>query len=152
MVDELGEDGVTMEKHVYKWYSGFGKDKDLSTAIMKAKEAAYIYVSNRLENALWLNIPMTTVGPTEVDKAINSYWSAFSKKILNGYEPYGKAQIEYRDSTKEYKVICRVAIEGLKFLHMLNEASSYRPESLHGESLKEFVDINNSIIQWLKDN
>lgn len=153
MVDDLSDDGTKMVKVAYKWYAGIGKANDKQTAIEMAELEARATISRVIENAVMAETERGTVANNgDVQKALTSHWKQFSMSIQNACEPLGDTKIEYSPSTKMYTVTQKVGIRGDKFQQMLNSAGNFKPNTLSGEDLEEFVEANKSIMNAAKGN
>ena len=153
MVDDLSDDGTKMVKVAYKWYAGIGKANDKQTAIEMAELEARATISRVIENAVMAETERGTVANNgDVQKALTSHWKQFSMSIQNTCEPLGDTKIEYSPSTKMYTVTQKVGIRGDKFQQMLNSAGNFKPNTLSGEDLEEFVEANKSIMNAAKGN
>ena len=153
MVDDLSEDGMSLTKVAYKWYAGIGKANDKQTAIEMAELEARATVSRVIENAVLAQSERgSVVNNGDVQKALKSHWEQMSMSIQNACEPFGDTKIEYSPTTKMYTVTQKVGIRGDKFQKILNSAANYKPETLKGEALQQFVDVNKSIMEAAKGN
>lgn len=153
MVEDLSEDGTKMIKIPYKWFAGIGKANDKQTAVEMAELEARATISRVIENAVLAEAERGTVGNNgEVQKAITSHWKQFSTSLQKACEPFGDTKIEYNPSTKMYTVTQKVGIRGDKFQQMLNNAGSFKPNTLSGEDLDKFVEANKSIMNAAKGN
>lgn len=153
MVEDLSEDGTKMIKIPYKWFAGIGKANDKQTAVEMAELEARATISRVIENAVLAEAERGTVGNNgEVQKAITSHWKQFSTSLQKACEPFGDTKIEYSPSTKMYTVTQKVGIRGDKFQQMLNNAGSFKPNSLSGKDLDEFIEVNKSIMNAAKGN
>ena len=151
MVDDLSEDGTKMVKVAYKWYAGIGKANDKQTAIEMAELEARATISRVVETAVLAESERgSVVNNGDVQKALKSHWQQVSMSIQNACEPFGDTKIEYSPSTKMYTVTQKVGIRGDKFQKMLNKAGNYKPSSLKGEDLQQFIDVNNAIMEAAK--
>lgn len=153
MVDDLSEDGTKMIKVAYKWYAGIGKANDKQTAIEMAELEARATISRVVENAVLAQSERgSVVNNGDVQKALKSHWEQVSMSIQNACEPFGDTKIEYSPSTKMYTVTQKVGIRGDKFQKMLNNAGNYKPSTLKGDELQQFIDVNKSIMEAAKGN
>lgn len=153
MVDDLSEDGTKMVKVAYKWYAGIGKANDKQTAIEMAELEARATISRVVENAVLAQSERgSVVNNGDVQKALKSHWQQVSMSIQNACEPFGETKIEYSPSTKMYTVTQKVGIRGDKFQKMLNNAGNYKPSTLQGEDLQQFIEVNNAIMEAAKGN
>ena len=151
MVDDLNEDGTQMVKVAYKWYAGIGKADDKQTAIEMAELEARATISRIMQNAVLAESERgSVVNNGAVQKALTSHWQQVSMSIQNACEPFGKTKIEYSQTTRMYTVTQKVGIRGDKFQKMLNSAGNYKPNDLQGEELKQFIEVNKSIMEAAK--
>ena len=151
MVDDLSEDGTQMVKVAYKWYAGIGKADDKQTAIEMAELEARATISRIMQNAVLAESERgSVVNNGAVQKALTSHWQQVSMSIQNACEPFGKTRIEYSQTTRMYTVTQKVGIRGDKFQKMLNSAGNYKPNDLQGEELKQFIEVNKSIMEAAK--
>lgn len=151
MVDDLSEDGTQMVKVAYKWYAGIGKADDKQTAIEMAELEARATISRIMQNAVLAESERgSVVNNGAVQKALTSHWQQVSMSIQNACEPFGKTKIEYSQTTRMYTVTQKVGIRGDKFQKMLNSAGNYKPNDLQGEELKQFIEVNKSIMEAAK--
>jgi len=153
MVDDLSEDGTKMIKVPYKWFAGIGKANDKQTAVEMAELEARATISRVIDNAVLAESERGTVANNgEVQKAITSHWKQFSTSLQKSCEPFGDTKIEYSPSTKMYTVTQKVGIRGDKFQQMLNSAGSFKPNTLSGKDLDDFIEANKSIMNAAKGN
>lgn len=153
MVEDLSEDGTKIVKVAYKWYAGIGKANDKQTAIETAELEARATISRIIENAVKTNAERSSLSNNgDVQKALISHWEQVSRSIQNACEPFGETKIEYSQSTKMYTVTAKVGIRGDKFQQMLNNAGNYKPASLSGKDLDNFIDVNKQIMNAAKGN
>lgn len=153
MVDDLSEDGSKMIKIPYKWFAGIGKANDKQTAVEMAELEARATISRVIDNAVLAEAERGTLGNNgEVQKAITSHWKQVSTSLQKACEPFGDTKIEYSPSTKMYTVTQKVGIRGDKFQQMLNNAGSFKPNSLSGKDLDNFIEVNKSIMNAAKGN
>lgn len=153
MVEDLSDDGTSMIKIPYKWYAGIGTANDKQTAIEMAELEARATISRIIENAVLTQSERgSVVNNGDVQKALKSHWQQVSMSIQNACEPFGNTKIEYNPSTRMYTVTQKVGIRGDKFQKMLNNAGNYKPSTLKGDELQQFIDVNNSIMEAAKGN
>lgn len=153
MVEELNEEGTKIIKIPYKWFAGIGKANDKQTAIEMAELEARATISRVIENAILAQSERGTVANNgEVQKAITSHWQQVSMSVQNACEPLGDTKIEYSPSTKMYTVTAKVGIRGDKYQQLLNNAGNYKPNTLSGKELDEFIEVNKSIMNAAKGN
>lgn len=153
MADELSEDGTKIVKVAYKWYAGIGKANDKQTAIEMAELEARATISRIVENAVMTTAERGTLANNgEVQKALTSHWQQVSRSIQNACEPFGDTKIEYSPSTKMYTVTAKVGMRGDKFQQMLNNAGNFKPSTLSGKDLDDFIKVNKEIMNAAKGN
>ena len=144
MVETLSEDGTSMIKRPYRWFAGIGKADDKSTAVELAQLEAYAQVSRVIENVVSAQAQRGTL---TVNK---SYWEQMSMSIQKATEPFGDTKIEYNSETKMYEATSKVGIRGDRYVKILDGAKDEKPAGLNGSELKEFTEINQSIIDAAK--
>lgn len=153
MVEGLSEDGTKIVKVAYKWYAGIGKANDKQTAIEMAELEARATISRIVENAVVAYSERgSLVDNGEVQKALTSHWQQVSRSIQNACEPFGDTKIEYSSSTRMYTVTAKVGIRGDKFQQMLNNAGNFKPSTLSGKDLDDFIKANQEIMNAAKGN
>ena len=153
MVEDLNEEGTKIIKIPYKWFAGIGKANDKQTAIEMAELEARATISRVIENAVLAQSERGTVANNgEVQKALTSHWQQVSMSVQNACEPFGDTKIEYSPSTKMYTVTAKVGVRGDKYQQLLNNAGNYKPNTLSGKDLDEFIEVNKSIMNAAKGN
>ena len=153
MVETLNEEGTKMEKVPYKWYAGIGKANDKQTAIEMAENEARATISRVIENMVMTQSERGAVANNgEVQKALTSHWKQVSASIQNACEPVGDIRVEYSPSTKMYTVTAKIGIRGDRFQQMLNSAGSFKPSTLTGKDLEQFIETNRVIMETAKGN
>ena len=153
MVEDLSEDGTKIVKVAYKWYAGIGKANDKQAAIEMAELEARATISRIIENAVVATSERgTLVNNGDVQKALTSHWQQVSRSIQNACEPFGDTKIEYNPSTRMYTVTAKVGTRGDKFQQMLNNAGNFRPSTLSGQDLEDFIAANKAIMEAAKGN
>ena len=153
MVEDLNEEGTKIIKIPYKWFAGIGKANDKQSAIEMAELEARATISKVIENAVLAQSERGSVTNNgDVQKAVTSHWKQVSMSVQNACEPFGDTKIEYSPSTKMYTVTAKVGIRGDKFQQMLNNAGNYKPNSLSGKDLDDFIEVNKSIMNAAKGN
>ena len=151
MVDDLSEDGLSMVKVPYKWYAGINKANDKQTAIEFAEREARATISRIIENMVLDQAQRGTVANNgEVQKALTSHWEQVSRSLQNACEPFGGTKIEYNPANKMYTATAKVGIRGDKFQQMLNNAGNFKPSTLSGKDLDDFIEVNKSIMNAAK--
>ena len=153
MIDDLSEDGLTMRKVAYKWYAGIGKANDKQTAVELADREARATISRIIENMVLEQAQRGTVANNgEVQKALTSHWQQVSRSIQNACEPFGDTKIEYNPSNRMYTVSAKVGVRGDRFQQMLNNAGNFKPSTLSGKDLEDFIETNKAIMNAAKGN
>jgi hypothetical protein len=153
MVEDLSEDGTKIVKVAYKWYAGIGKANDKQAAIEMAELEARATISRIVENAVMTTAERGTLANNgDVQKALTSHWQQVSRSIQNACEPFDDTKIEYSPSTKMYSVTAKVGMRGDKFQQMLNNAGNFKPNTLSGKDLDEFIEANKQIMNAAKGN
>lgn len=153
MVEDLSEDGTKMVKVAYKWYAGIGKANDKQTAIEMAELEARATISRVVENAVLGQTERGTLADNgEVQKALTTHWQQVTRSIQNACEPFGETKIEYSPTTRMYTVTQKVGVRGDKFQRMLNNAGNFKPTTLSGKDLDEFIEANKKIMEAAKGN
>ena len=153
MIDDLSEDGLSMRKVAYKWYAGIGKANDKQTAVEFADREARATISRVIENMVLDQAQRGTVANNgEVQKALTSHWQQVSRSIQNACEPFGDTKIEYNPSNRMYTVTAKVGVRGDKFQQMLNNADNFKPSTLSGKDLEDFIETNKAIMNAAKGN
>ena len=153
MVDELGEDGMSMVKVPYKWFAGIGKANDKQTAIEIAEREARANIARVIETMVKTEGDRgTLVNNGDVQKAIKLHWEQVSSSMQNACEPFGGTKIEFNPTSKMYTVTAKVGVRGDRFQKMLNNAGNYKPSNLSGKDLDDFIEVNKSIINAAKGN
>lgn len=153
MIETLNEDGTKMIKVPYKWYAGIGEANDKQTAIEIAELEARATISRIIEEAVLDQSKRgSIVNNGDVQKALQLHWEQVSASIQNGCEPIGDTKIEYNQSKKMYTVTAKVGIRGDRFQQLLNSAGSFKPSSLSGDDLQQFIETNQSIMNAAKGN
>lgn len=151
MVDDLSEDGLSVVKVAYKWYAGIGKANDKQTAVELADREARATISRIVQNMVKDEAERGTVANNgEVQKALTSHWEQVSLSLQNACEPFGETKIEYNPATRMYTATAKVGIRGDKFQQMLNNAGNFKPNTLSGKELNDFIETNKSIMNAAK--
>ncbi len=153
MSEALNEDGTALIQRPFKWYAGHGKADNKQMAIELAQSEAYATISRVLTNIVESQTERGNIANNgAVQQALTSYWKQVSMSIQKGCEPFGEAVIEYDPTTRMYSVTAKVGIRGDRFNALLNDAGKHEPETLAGEELQQFIDINKSIMEAAKGN
>lgn len=153
MVETISDDGMSMIKRPYRWYAGMAEADVQSVAVEMAQMEAYATVSRVIENMVMAKAERGTVGVNgKVQKAIKSHWEQVSMSIQKACEPFGDTEVSYNSETGLYEVVAKVGIRGDRYVKMLDGAKEDKPDGLNAEEAKEFVVINETIIDAAKGN
>ena len=153
MVETMSDDGMSMVKRPYRWFAGMAEADVQSVAVEMAQLEAYATVSRVIENMVMAKAERGTVGVNgNVQKAIKSHWEQVSMSIQKACEPFGETEVTYNSQTGMYEVIAKVGIRGDRYVRMLDGAKEAHPDGLNTEETKEFVEINETIIDAAKGN
>lgn len=153
MVETISDDGASMIKRPYRWFAGIGKADDEGTAVEMAQLEAYATISRVIENAVLAKAERGTVADNgKVQKALKSHWEQMSMSIQKACEPFGETEVTFNSDTGMYEAIAKIGIRGDRYVKLLDGAKDAKPESLSGEDLKQFIDVNNAIIDAAKGN
>lgn len=153
MAQTLNDDGTGMVEIPYKWYAGIGKADNKQVAIELAQREAYATISRLLKNAVMDKAERGNVVTNgKVQQALLMYWEQVSTSLQQGCEPFGNVTVEYSKTTGMYNVVAKVGIRGDRFNEMINNAGNYSPKDLEGDDLREFIEINKSIMEAAKGN
>lgn len=153
MVESLNEEGTKIEKVPYKWYAGIGKANDKQTAIELAENEARATISRVIENMVMAQSERGALANNgEVQKALATHWKQVSASIQNACEPVGDIKVEFSPSTKMYTVTAKIGIRGDRFQQMLNSAGGFKPSTLTGKDLEQFIETNRVIMETAKGN
>lgn len=153
MVETMSDDGMSMVKRPYRWFAGMAEADVQSVAVEMAQLEAYATVSRVIENMVMAKAERGTVGVDgKVMKAIKSYWEQMNMSIQKACEPFGETEVSYNSQTGMYEVIAKVGIRGDRYVRMLDGAKDAKPDGLNSEEAKEFVEINETIIDAAKGN
>lgn len=153
MSESLNDEGTGMIQRPFKWYTGFGIADNKQMAIELAQREAYATISRVLSNVVKDNAERGNVANNgRVQQALTSHWEQVSMSIQKGCEPFGDVVIEYSQATRMYNVTAKVAVRGDRFNQMLNTAGNFKPDSLSGEELDQFIETNKSIMEAAKGN
>lgn len=151
--DALNEDGTKIVKKPYVYWTGRGIADNKQAAIELAQSEAYAEISRTVMKAVQDETKRgNVVNNGQVQQALTQYWEQFSTTVLHGCTPFGDAVIEYSPSTKMYSVKAMVAIEGSKYNELLQSSLQVKPNTLTGEDLQEFIEINKNIMEAAKGN
>lgn len=151
MVDDLSEDGLSMRKVAFKWFAGIGKANDKQTAVELADREARATISRIVQNMVKDEAERSTVANNgEVQKALTSHWEQVSLSLQNACEPFGDTKIEYNPATRMYTVTAKVGVRGDKYQQMLNNAGNFKPNTLTGKELEDFIETNKAIMNAAK--
>lgn len=153
MVETISDDGASMIKRPYRWFAGIGKADDQSVAVEMAQLEAYAAVSRVIENVVLAKAERGSMANNgKVQKALKSHWEQMSMSIQQACEPFGETEVTYNSETGLYEVIAKVGIRGDRYVKLLDGAKESNPDGLNSEEAKEFVEINETIIDAAKGN
>lgn len=153
MKESMNEDGTAIIQRPYRWFAGIGRADMQNVAVEIAQLEAYATISRVLENAVQAKAERGTLAVNgKVQQALKSHWEQVSMSIQNASEPYGDTDVTFNSETGMYEVIAKVGIRGDRYVKLLDRAKETEPEGLTGDNLKQFVDVNNAIIEAAKDN
>jgi hypothetical protein len=153
MVETMSEDGTTMMKRPYRWFAGMANADVQSMAVEMAQLEAYATISRVIENAVMAKAERgTLVENGKVQMALKSHWEQVSMSIQKACEPFGDTEVSFNSETGMYEAIAKVGIRGDRYIKLLGEAKETKPEGLSGNDLKQFIDVNNAIIDAAKGN
>ena len=152
MVESLSEDGLSVRKVAYRWFSGTYTADNRAVAIEIARREAMSTVVRAINSVVQDKAEKGSISVSgKVQDAIKSYWRQQSQAIMSGCEAFGDVVLEYNPTTKMYTAIAKVAMRGDRFNKAVESAGTHRPKTLSQEELKEFVALNNSIIEAAKN-
>ena len=150
MVEALNEAGTKLERVAYKWFAGDAEADNKGIAIEMALSEARAEVSRSVLSLLEINGERGALSNNgKVQQALKSYWNQVSMSVQKGCEPFGNAIVEYDKKTGMYRVRAKVGMRGDLYKEMLRTAGQ-KPTTLSGEELREFEEINASIINAAK--
>lgn len=148
MVDGLSEDGTKIVQVPYKWFSGKGKANLEQVAITLAQQEAYAEISRVFNNIVSDRAERgNLVNNGVVEQALAQHWEQMSLSVLKGCEPIGEVVIEYDSSDKMYYATAKIGMTGKRFNELLNNSQDFRPQNLTEEEMKQFVEVNKSILE-----
>ena len=151
MADELSEDGMKIVKVPYKWYAGIGKANVEQVAITLAQQEAYAEISRVFNNIVSDRAERgNVVNNGNVQQALTQHWEQMSLSILKGCEPFGDVRVEYNAADKMYTATAKIGMRGDRFNELLNNAQNFKPANLSEEEMKQFVELNKSIMDAAK--
>ena len=153
MVETMSDDGMTMIKRPYRWFAGMASADVQSMAVEMAQLEAYATISRVIENAVLAKAERGSIVVNgKVQMALKSHWEQISSSIQKACEPFGETEVSFNNETKMYEAIAKVGIRGDRYIKLLGEAKETKPEGLTGNDLKQFIDVNNTIIDAAKGN
>lgn len=154
MVDELSEDGMTIRQVAYKWYAGYGKSDNKRLAIRMAEGDARAAVARIIETTVLNQMELGSItNNSKTQEALKEHWNQVSMNILKACEPFGDVICEEeKGSSGEmfYNTVVKVGLRGDRFIKILDDAGKFKPTTLQGEELQQFIDVNNSIMEAAK--
>lgn len=152
MVEALSEDGLSIRKVAYRWFSGTYTADNKTVAIEIARREAMSTVVRVINTIVQDKAEKGTIAVSgKVQDAIKSYWRQQSQAIMSGCEAFGDVVLEYNPTTKMYTALAKVAMRGDRFNKAVESAGTNPPKTLSQEELNEFVSLNNSIIEAAKN-
>lgn len=153
MVETISDDGASMIKRPYRWFAGLANADVQSIAVEMAQLEAYATISRVIENAVMAKAERGTVVVNgKVQQALKSHWEQVSISIQKACEPFGETDVTFNSETGMYEVISKVGIRGDRYVKLLDGAKDAKPEGLSSDDLKQFVNVNNAIIDAAKGN
>lgn len=153
MKDAINDDGTAIIQRPYRWFAGIATADMQSMAVEMAQLEAYATISRVIENAVTTSAERRAIVlDSKVEMALQSQWKQASKSIQKACEPFGETEVNYNSDTGMYEAIAKVGIRGDRYVKLLDEAKNFKPEGLTGDNLKQFVDVNNAIIDAVKEN
>lgn len=153
MVETMSDDGMLIIKRPYRWFAGIAEADVQSVAVEMAQLEAYATVSRVIENMVMAKAERGSFGVNgKVQKAIMSHWEQVSMSIQKACEPFGETEVSFNSETGFYEVVTKVGIRGDRYVRMLDGAKDVHPDGLNAEETKEFVELNQTIINAAKGN
>lgn len=150
-METLNDDGTSMIKMPYVYFVGTAKADNKRAAISLAQRNAYSTISLVLQNAVKAQAEQgTLLNNGKTQEAVKEYWNQVSVSLTKACMPLGDGIIEYNPATKMYDVTAKVGTRGDRFNKLLDNAGLFRPTDLQGEELKNFIEVNNAIIDAVK--
>lgn len=146
----MNEDGTAIIQRPYRWFAGMATADMRDVAVEMAQMEAYATISRVLENAVTAKAERGSIVVNgKVQQVLKSYWEQVSKSIQKACEPFGETEVSFNQGTGMYEAIAKVGIRGDRYIKLLGEA---KPEGLAGDDLKQFIDVNSTIIDTAKGN
>jgi hypothetical protein len=153
MVETMSDDGMSVIKRPYRWFAGMAEADVQSVAVEMAQLEAYATISRVIENIVMTKAERGTVVVNgKVQQALKSHWEQMSMSMQKACEPFGDTEVNYNSETGMYEVIAKVGIRGDRYVKMLDGAKDAKPAGLNAQETKEFVEINETIIDAAKGN
>lgn len=151
MCDELSDDGTKIVQVPYKWYAGIGKADVEQVAITLAQQEAYAEISRVFNNIVSDKAERGNAANNgRVQQSLRQYWEQMSLSVLKGCEPFGDVVVEYNSSDRMYTVTAKIGMRGDRFNELLNNSQNFKPSNLTGEEMKQFVELNKTIMEAAK--
>lgn len=151
-IETLNDEGTGMIKMPHVYFVGTAKADNKRAAISLAQRNAYSTISLVLQNAVKAQAEQgTLINNGKTQEAVKEYWNQVSISLTKACMPLGDGIIEYNPTTKMYDVTAKVGTRGDRFNKLLDNAGAFRPADLQGEELKNFIDVNNAIINAVKN-
>lgn len=150
-VKTLNASGTGVEYMPFYWFAGVSTADDQQTAIEMALREAYAQVSQVFDQHVIAEGKRGSLGNNgNTQKALETHWEQVSSSVIRACRPYQNARIEYNRSTRKYTVTAKVGIRGDVFVKLMDQAAFAQPEGLSEEEMKQFIDVNNAIINAAK--
>lgn len=151
MKESMNEDGSSIIQRPYRWFAGMAVADMQNVAVEMAQLEAYATISRVIENAVQAKAERGTLAVNgKVQQALKSHWEQVSMSIQNASEPFGDTDVSYNNETGMYEAIAKVGIRGDRYVKLLDGAKDTKPEDLTGDDMKQFIDVNNAIIEAAK--
>lgn len=153
MVETMSDDGMSMIKRPYRWFAGMASADVQSMAVEMAQLEAYATISRVIENAVLAKAERGSLAVNgKVQMTLKSHWEQMSMSIQKACEPFGDTEVSLNSETGMYEAIAKVGIRGDRYVEILGEAKKTKPEGLTEYELKQFINVNNAIIDAAKGN
>lgn len=153
MKESMNDDGTAIIQRPYRWFAGIASADMQSIAVEMAQLEAYATISRVIENVVTAKAERgSLVVNGKVQLALKSYWEQMSMSIQKACEPFGDTDVTFNSETGMYEAIAKVGIRGDRYVKLLDGAKEAKPDGLSGDDLKQFVNVNNAIIDAAKGN
>lgn len=151
MKESMNDDGTAIIQRPYRWFAGIATADMQAMAVEMAQLEAYATISRVIENVVSAKAERgSLVVNGKVQMALKSHWEQMSMSIQKACEPFGDTDVTFNSETGMYEAIAKVGIRGDRYIKLLGEAKDVKPEGLTGGDLKQFIDVNNAIIEAAK--